>query len=174
MTEAEALATQGLADLGTYRHLLAADRDSVAESQVLHALQMAGEKIAKALLYALDPAYRVRDDGERKQSHASLSRLAGTLSAKKKLAAALQMPEAKYEGCLSRFGRWYLQIELLQPQLAGNGRNVEYPWQDGNTWVAPCDYRFGLLAQFQKGEALDSVRFLGRLARAVPALLVSR
>ena len=167
------MAKQGLADLNTYRHLVAADRDRVAESQVLHALQMAGEKIAKALLYGLDPQYRVGGDGERKLSHVSLSRLVDTLGSKRKLAAALQMSESKFEGCLGSFGPWYRQIERLQPQLAGDGPNVEYPWQNGGTWVAPCEHRFGLLAQLLNGEGLKSLRFLERLARAVPALVTA-
>ena len=173
MTEPEALCRQALDDLNVFRALLARDQADVpriAECQALHALQMAGEKLAKAVLYAADRNYRA-SGGERKQSHVALSKLATTLADRAKVASALGMDLPKFNGCLKQFHSWFKQFEQLQPQLAGDGPNVEYPWQDGDRWIAPCDHSFGLAARLRKGEGAQSLRFLGRLAEAVPALL---
>ncbi|MCC7494076.1 MAG: hypothetical protein IT204_17085 [Fimbriimonadaceae bacterium] len=172
MTEAEALLAQGLADLRTFRAMLEQDRAQVAECEVLHLLQMAGEKLAKAILYALDPDYR-RSGPDRRLSHVSLSKLAIALGGRRRVWQALPIDPDKLSGCLRQFHPWYEQIERLHPQVARGGPNVEYPWADTARWMPPCDYDFGLLARLRRGEGRQSLRFLERLAAAVPVLLAN-
>jgi hypothetical protein len=135
-----AYARQARADLQARDQLLA--DPTLPESQQLHFLQMACEKLCKAHLCAhgVDPDVLRR-------SHAFISVHLPTI--------ALQQFARKSDGRRGA-GSWVIaairslarRIELLAPSVDDGGRipaNCEYPWvaPDGSV-RAPCDHHFAI------------------------------
>jgi hypothetical protein len=139
MSWSQAYARQALVDLETRDWLLSNPR--LPESQQLHMLQMAAEKLCKAHLAA-----RGTPAADLRTSHAFIA---------KPLPMIVRQYLAREVGKGSGTG-WILsaikllarRIELLHPQVDDAGAvpaNCEYPWlgPDGNA-IAPGDHQFSL------------------------------
>src|ERR1035438_666966 len=168
MSEVDALAKQALSELAFYEKL---KKDPNAlDCQILHVLQMAGEKAAKAVLYALEPTFRVDAVGKRKLSHVALSKLVPALAKRKALVSAVGLHPDKLAGMLTAYQPLYVAIEQLQPELSQTRENAEYPYLNGRDWIAPCGHRFSILADLRVKDGPAAIRFIRQLARSAPLI----
>jgi hypothetical protein len=168
MNEVEALARQAISDLDFYEKL---EKDPGAlDCQIVHFLQMAGEKAAKAVLYALNPHFRMDEAGNRKLSHVALSMLMPALSRRESLHQSLGLPAATVRAKLKAYRRLYAAIEELHPEMTQGRVNSEYPWERGGDWIAPCNHPFGILADLRAGDGPEAVYFIRQLARCAPSI----
>jgi len=142
-TKAEAFRRQAQRDMVCYRHVLslAIPDGGAGDCSALHFLQMAVEKLAKAVQLKREPSASVES------SHQAVSGLVRTLKRPDVTRVLGRSGKAaRYRGSLESV-RWALSaLERLHPQLAGNGPNLEYPWSqwaDGTEedWVAPAQVR---------------------------------
>lgn len=165
-----AFAKQALADFDSWQLLSQLKQDaarSLPQSQALHFLQMACEKLAKAHLCRRPNA----NPFEFQDSHAYI---AGTLptiiehTLQKRLPNA---PDALIRQRRKQAKHLFREIELLSPQVKDNGRrpdNCEYPWNDESGVIhIPAEHRFEALrlADKQGGPELlkiveDAIRSL--------------
>lgn len=170
MTEHDAFLEQARSDFSAYEMLLRAD-PPMPECHVLHYLQMATEKLAKALL--------IRCGHHPGTSHRAFSRVAAELAARRDILLAIgyQHPD-KAARSLHAMRSVFESIEALCPSVAGDaaqaaglrrgqGRNAEYPWWERDAagqpdWVPPASRTFW---EFQT---------LQRDARALGALVLVR
>lgn len=112
----------------------------------LHYLQMATEKLSKALLVAGDT--KVED---LTASHAAFVRFLRLVSNNRNLKNALGMKKSQQKAHFNQLLPLAHEIELLAPALAKNSPNPEYPWKDVSGKVlAPVDYPFLSIKQLQK------------------------
>lgn len=165
-----AFAKQALADFESWQVLsqLKHDTDrSVPQSQALHFLQMACEKLAKAHLCRRPKA----NPFEYQASHAYI---AGTLPTIVEHTLQKRLPNASIALIRQRRKQaqhLFREIELLHPQVDDNGQrpdNCEYPWSDDSGSVrVPAEHRFEALrlADKQGGPELlkiveDAIRSL--------------
>ncbi len=165
MTDWEAYRLQAASDFAVFRRLSAEDRGEVPECHVLHYLQMATEKVAKAAF--LKEGKSKFDRG----SHVAFSRLR-TIMKRRDIASRLGYQNfTAYREFLVRAQPLCRAIDELNPavgpQRLGGGpkesENCEYPWWGpasggGETWHVPAEHRFGLLERLQ--EAGDGARLL--------------
>jgi len=163
MTVSEAYLRQARSDFAVFVRLRAMDRAAAPECHPLHYLQMATEKLAKAVLLA---SQRTFD----RFSHVAFSDLPDVLT-RRNVAAVLGYRNFKaYRQFLRRSAPIFRAIEQLSPASAGasgrEGPNTEYPWPgrgiDGmENWLAPADHRFGLLQEFHhSGDAAPVYEFV--------------
>jgi len=180
VTRREALLRQARSDFSVYEYLTSLDRDAVPECHPLHFFQMCTEKLAKAAFDALgmttDP-----------YSHIAFSHVPSHL-ARRDVARALGFRSFHaYRDFLRRAAPLFRRVDELNPAVgqqmpaggAGDGPNVEYPWEARNpdgypTWIAPSEFNFRLLIQMERsGDAakmLDFVRqLLDRFEAVFPA-----
>jgi hypothetical protein len=179
MTQAEAYFVQAKSDLDVFEALAAMDRTTIPECHPLHYLQMAAEKIAKAICLAW--GIPLRADG---YSHVAFSSLPQHMKTKwRHVARALNKRDRDDLRSFLDRAQWHMrEIEELCPAVgprgsgcaAPKGANAEYPWEgasgDGATaWHAPATWRFRLLV------GSDGKRTYGLVqAHHVTKLLVSR
>jgi hypothetical protein len=114
----------------------------------LHYLQMACEKIAKA--------YRCRDTDAKLEDlltrHVGIVKFVGSFLA----SPLIKQEYAGRSAMLSSVSKMARQlaraVELLAPAVdhARTPANAEYPWESGNSVVAPCQYTFPNLAALQQ------------------------
>ncbi|MGH7456911.1 MAG: hypothetical protein ACRENG_36510 [bacterium] len=112
----------------------------------LHYLQMATEKLSKALLIA--------DDTELESmmgSHAAFVKFFRVIANNRKLQKALGMNKSQQRARFKTLFPLAHEVELLAPALAQHGPNPEYPWKDASRNIlAPADYSFPLLKRLQQ------------------------
>lgn len=157
---------QARADLALFDHLR-----GVAgwryQCHSLQALQMAGEKIAKASFRASDPPPR--------HSHLGLTRLLrrmGTVREADQILLGRVFSTSRFE----RFERLLLHvggiardIERLPPALAGADRmNLEYPWPDRAPTYTPAEWKFDVWNRLESAEGRSFLRFLSRAIDGFP------
>ena len=150
---ADAFARQARSDMAVYE--LLALMNEVERCHKLHYLQMACEKIAKA--------YRLRDMGmtieETESSHKAFSKF---------IEGHLKSPDVKkqYAGKkelllhTERFARKLAEdIEKLAPAIdrEATPQNAEYPWEDSEKIICPCDHDFSRLSRLNTP---DGERFI--------------
>ena len=132
-----AYAKQALADLNTQEQL--ATTAKVPESQQLHFLQMACEKLCKAYLCG-----QGTDPIDLRKSHAHIER---TLPMIARQQFARERHKSDHTWVLQALRKLARQIELLAPAVNDGGRhpaNCEYPWvgPEGQI-VVPAEHKFG-------------------------------
>ena len=157
MRECDAFRAQAASDFAVYLLLLAQDREDVPECHPLHYLQMATEKLAKAVLLASNPGFNPR-------SHVAFSRLPKILRREARAAKVLGYGEkiAQFRAALMALQSLVEDVERLSPQVAdkkgkkpaANNPNVEYPWEGRGPrgqvdWIVPATHQFGLLSRLR-------------------------
>jgi hypothetical protein len=112
----------------------------------LHYLQMATEKLSKALLVAGDMELENLTG-----SHAAFVNFMRAASKNRKLQKPLGLKKSPLRLHFQKLMPLAYEIQSLAPTLAKDGPNPEYPWEDpaGNIF-APTDYSFPLINRLQK------------------------
>ncbi len=165
--QAAAFLTQSRSDLRAFVALLGIDRSAVPECHPLHHLQMACEKVAKAvhIQLGMDPERR---------SHVAFSRLPYSL-ARPDMGSRLGWRDGRaYLAFLRRTAPLFREIEQLSPAVGpstpGGGSNehpnTEYPWPrpSSEDWIAPAEHDFGILRRMRdRGDIGTMVTFVERL-----------
>lgn len=150
LTQQQALFRQAQSELAVQVRLM--DADAHPACHHLHMLQMATEKLAKAVALTDSP----RGFG---QTHIAFSKIVGALRARRSLAAAMGWDYLRYRDFIDRAGKIMRDVEELHPQVptsgVDDGPNVEYPWlgkRDSQTvaWIAPADFRFHVDAELRR------------------------
>ena len=163
MNQAGAFHVQAESDFRIFLHLKAQTREEVPECHPLHYLQMAGEKLAKAILAAenKDPTY----------THRGLTAVLQSLR-RREVGRALGYRDFNvYQKALDSHKKLMREIEALHSTRGGP--NVEYPWHARDAvrqvvWIAPARYQtFGTLKKLSNGKLINDLRLL--LSR-LPAL----
>ena len=143
MTKAQAFHAQARSDFLVYEHLAA---QSLPECHALHYLQMAAEKVAKAVILRSNPTFG--------NSHVAFSILPHHL-ARPDLGRALGwQDDRKYLAFLKAVKPLLRAVEELCPAIE-SGVNTEYPWEgraaDGTmAWQVPAEHRFGLMPRLRR------------------------
>ncbi len=118
----------------------------------LHFLQMATEKLSKALLISGEVSLE-----RATHSHAAFVKFMRVVSHNHNLQAELGMNKSQLKALFERLLPIAHEIEALAPALAQDGPNPEYPWRDklGHVCI-PTKYSFPLtkLMQSQQGTRL--------------------
>jgi hypothetical protein len=120
-------------------------------------LQMASEKLAKALLISGPLSLESIT-----QSHAAFVKFMHTASNNRKLQRAFGMKKAQHRAQFKSLLPLACEIELLAPALAQRGPNPEYPWEDaaGNI-LSPANYPFPLITQLRKTpQGVQSLKYI--------------
>jgi hypothetical protein len=156
-TRAEAFLRQARSDLRIYR-LLA--ESGAAQCHVMQSLQMAGEKLGKALRVSAGAA------GAEERTHVAAARALRLIRNRRAAADALTGGDRQslvfiIDGCIALAH----DIERLTPALAGAGSNLEYPWREpgGSSWVAPVDFPFNLARRMRGAEGHRYIALLDRI-----------
>ncbi|HWE04280.1 MAG TPA: hypothetical protein VG326_17880 [Tepidisphaeraceae bacterium] len=177
-SKARAYVEQARADYDAYVASGEAVESSLGEHHRLQLLQMALEKLAKALLYHAEPNARyphhvVASALNRIRSHA-VAEAVGV-----KLSQFIRMLEAAMP--------ILVEIEASSPSVGLDGRgltreesertaNVEYPWQldvnNATSWVAPVSHAFGIVSRLRyDSRSYAAVRLIDRLIGTADAVL---
>lgn len=143
---AEAFARQARSDWRVYQHLSGADpRYEACSTEVetchcLHFLQMACEKIAKA--------YRIRDLDtsfeDLSRHHTGFASFVNAFLSSPTFKNEFRGRAAQLQALKSSMRHLASEIECIAPAINRDARpdNAEYPWQDGDQALVPCDYTF--------------------------------
>jgi hypothetical protein len=158
---AKAFARQASVDYATYTAL---SRDGgLPESQRLHMLQMACEKLCKAYMFrqGVDP-------GHIQSTHSVVAKVLPRIFADEILEGGQRYPNERSHLMKSVRGM-AREIDLLAPAVdinAGRPRpdNCEYPWDDGaGNPIAPADYAFPHLSVLQDPTGKHLLKVLARV-----------
>jgi hypothetical protein len=159
MKEHEAFLRQARSDYRTFRILWAMNRSEMPACHPLHYLQMACEKLAKAVMLAGE------DSGFDRYSHATFSNLP-TVLRRLNVASTLGYDDFRiFKKFLQRSKPIFHGIDELHPSIGPrqsgggppDGPNTEYPWKapdghGGNVWKAPVDHNFGVAKYLNSGD----------------------
>lgn len=145
---------QARSDLDAYFLLARAD---IPDCHALQSLQMAGEKLGKALRMA------AQAQGAAQYSHAAIVKALRLVRNRRSAAAALSGGNRErlrfaVDSCLALAN----DLERLTPALA-HGPNLEYPWLRGVEWIAPADFAFEVAGRLRSSDGARYVAFLERL-----------
>ena len=176
---AEAFLRQARADFAAFRHLLVSDAPEVADCHRLLMLQMAIEKLAKAVLYA-------RDD-EAEVGHAAAMLLPAELQTRRAARILGYASTRSLIRAVSRARPTLAEIARLHPSVTPGGDaadrpesvrhvNVEYPWfaRDGRglRWTAPADQGFPLTLRLtRRGDGHQTLRLLEQVLERAEELV---
>lgn len=172
---------QARSDFQVFEFLLGAPRAAVPECHPLHYIQMATEKLAKAIMLAMEA------DGFDRFSHVAFSQLPYQLR-RRDVARMLGWSNFKaYRQFLRRSAPVFRAIDELNPAVGTSeaaGRrdapNVEYPWPGRVAtgqpiWHVPAETRFGLFTEMRRSEtAILVIQFVRLLLERFDALFGSR
>ncbi len=139
---------------------------SLPHCHQLHSLQMAIEKLGKALRLAAG-GLRVED---RKKTHLAFVKYIGAAKYDRGLRDFLSMRSGQFQEYCDSMRQAADAIERLQPQLAGERENVEYPWEGPTAVLAPAltnFHQFGALRSPAGVKLLDFVFNCFRYHRTV-------
>src|SRR5579862_172631 len=133
-------------------------REGGAECHLLHYLQMATEKTAKAYFW--------RSGSPPPRSHAGFVqflRFLGQVQKSKHQRIANLFSFKKF----TDFQRWIhavlpiaYQLEHLTPDLANDGPNPEYPWPHKKPIAAPVNHKFAVWASLMNSQGRDLMRVI--------------
>ena len=122
----------------------------------LHFLQMATEKLGKALLVAGDMSLeRIT------HTHAAFVKFLRVARNNHNLQKGLRMSHSQLKTHFNRLLPIANAIEALAPTLAQDGPNPEYPWLDktGNI-LSPVDYSFPQMKLMQSPQGAQLLRYI--------------
>ncbi|HTU25627.1 MAG TPA: hypothetical protein VMF30_09535 [Pirellulales bacterium] len=134
-------------------------REGISACHLLHYLQMATEKLAKAYFWRTNAPPK---------SHAGfvkfLRSLGGTPTAHRS-SMAKRFAFNRFED----FQRWIFAVlpiaydlERITPALASDGPNSEYPWPHAKPANAPVSYEFDVWNSLAKHQGRELMRFVHR------------
>lgn len=117
---------------------------NVAHCHHLHYLQMACEKLAKA--------YRFRDTGTLPSAlltqHVGFAKFINSFLLSPRIRERFTGKQDQLRAIQRECNRLAREVEQLAPAVdRGNSpQNAEYPWQDGDRIVTPCEYDYPKLS----------------------------
>jgi hypothetical protein len=152
----EAFLEQAKSDWRTYE---AIQRLSLDACQILHYLQMATEKLGKAMLLA-----EGIDITKVRTSHKAFTRFLQMIARKPGVQNHLRMSARQLHVYIQSLLPLAVEFEKLAPALAKDGPNAEYPWTDPSGSIhVPASFPFFATSQL-KGQAgrklLNLIRLL--------------
>ncbi len=135
----------------------------------LHFLQMATEKLGKALL--IGGHSKLKDVTH---SHSAFVKFMHIASNNYGLQSKLKMAKLQLKADFSRLLPRAYDIEHLAPALAQDGPNPEYPWLDksGQIYV-PVDYSFPLTNSLQSHQGIKLLKYIEYSLMAFEKLFLS-
>jgi hypothetical protein len=162
---------QASSDLAVYQALYA--RPELPACHALHYLQMATEKLAKAVLLATGS----RTEADVRASHKALSLLPGVLKGRRSDAQRVDYANPRaFDSFLDGVKSLCRAIDELSPSIgpqqagggAADGPNCEYPWfgrggAAGEHWLAPAEWAFSVERLLKEGNGPGLIPFLQRL-----------
>jgi hypothetical protein len=123
----------------------------------LHYLQMATEKLGKALLIGGNISLE-----HLLSSHSAFVKFLHVASNNHNLPAKLELTKGQVKAYFNKFLPIAREIEILAPALAQGGPNPEYHWADNSGQVhVPADYEFPLAKLLQSPWGLHLIKFIG-------------
>jgi hypothetical protein len=127
----------------------------------LHFLQMAAEKLGKALLVAGDMSLeRIT------HTHAAFVKFMRVARKNHNLQKELGMTYSQITAHFNRLLPMAYEIEVLAPTLAQDGPNPEYPWRDKSGHIlVPVDYSFPQMKQLQSIPGTQLLKYIGHFLR---------
>jgi len=176
-SQADAFLIQARSDFRVFELLWAQDLNTYPECHALQHLQMATEKMSKAMLLTLDPEREL-------MSHVAFREVVPILN-RPDIARRLgynQNPKA-FRDLIDRRRSWFRSIEQLSPSVGTNphgggseGPNVEYPWQarDINTrivWYAPAEYDFDVSKDMRSRDGQHFLLVIRQLLERLPEII---
>lgn len=148
MDESTAFLAQARSDFAIYQMLAGYSREEVPECHALHYLQMATEKLAKAV------AIRLGHDENARHSHVAFSSMPVLLNRRDVSAKLGWDNHRQFIATLRRLAPLFDEIEAFNPAVARDKPNVEYPWRkrpsSNADWLAPVQYSFGFLERLRR------------------------
>lgn len=154
---ARAYAKQSASDFQIYEHLLA--QPGVPVCHKLHYLQMACEKIAKA--------YQFRDmataESKLTTSHIAFSKFINSyLTSSPVVKREYEGRDAQLIGFKKKAHSIAREIEKLAPAVdqEHSPSNAEYPWEQDNNILIPCDYSYPNLSMLHEPVGLNFLRLI--------------
>jgi hypothetical protein len=166
VSKSEAFLVQAINDLKVFRFLYNAGDAAVSECDVLHSLQMALEKLSKAILLHGNAGADVL-------SHVAIKKIQHTLF-RADLARSFKWKRyADYTRFLRRILPFLIELERLCPALAVPKEqmpNLEYPWESRAStgeivWIAPAAHRFHLLMKLRRPDGQTLLWMLENLSQ---------
>jgi len=144
---------QTRADWETYQRI---DDPTWPACHRLHLLQMAAEKLGKALLVAGDMSLeRIT------HTHAAFVKFLRVALNNHNLQKGLGMTYSQLKAHFTRLLPIANEIEVLAPTLAQDGPNPEYPWPDKTGHIlVPVDYSFPLMKLLQSPQGAQLLRHI--------------
>ena len=158
----QAFLRQASSDFAAYRALA---QSGLPSCHALHELQMALEKLAKAIALGGSP-------GGFGRTHVAWSKISGALGAHSHLAGVLGMKTGDYRRFISRIHPIGRAIEELHPQVptsgVPDGANAEYPWRSiarsrSDGWIAPADHEFSVESRLRSADGAMMLKLVGVL-----------
>jgi hypothetical protein len=177
MREHEAFLLQAKSDYTVYRMLLEQDREQVPACHPLHYLQMATEKLAKAILISSGVGEFDR------YSHVAFSLMPSHL-ARADVARKLGWENFRlFRLFLRRAVIIFRAIDELNPSVglqqpgggSRDGPNTEYPWRSRNVkggfvWMAPTQHSFALMDRLRSADGAQMLLLVDRLLERFEAI----
>jgi len=158
---------QARSDWETYQRI---DDPTWPTCHRLHFLQMATEKLAKALLVVGDmPLDRIT------HSHAAFVKFMRVARKNHTLQKELGMTYSQITAHFNRLLPIAREIEILAPTLAQAGPNPEYPWFDNSGQIlVPVDFSFPLMKLLQSPPGTQLLRYIGNFITDFEKLFLRR
>ena len=122
----------------------------------LHFLQMATEKLGKALLVAGETALE-----EITHTHSAFVKFMRVVGNNRRLHVKLGMTKSQLRAQINQLLPMAYEIESLAPALAQGGPNSEYPWLDqlGHLHV-PVEHSFSLTKLLQTPQGIKLLKYI--------------
>jgi hypothetical protein len=150
-----AYARQARSDWNTYDLLV---EEGAPRCHQVHYLQMAAEKIAKG--------YRFRDTSTSPEQllrhHVGFTKFMNALLKSDHVKKMYAGKSAQLTQVSKHCHQLALEIEKLAPAVDSGKRpaNPEYPWEQGQTIIAPCDYDFPNLSMLHASHGRTFLKLL--------------
>jgi len=128
----------------------------------LHYLQMAVEKLGKALLIA----GAGQSIETLQKSHLAFTKFLLISTRNKALASQYDMSAEQYRAHVRGIAPLAYGVEQLGPQVAHGGPNVEYPWRDPSGRIcAPAQEGFSIAEQLGTPRGVNLLKLIAHMLR---------
>jgi hypothetical protein len=165
---ARAFLAQARSDWAVYKLLSASD---VPACHVLHYLQMASEKLAKA--------YRLRDTEapveELTRHHTGFAKFLNQYLLSPRFKERYHGKDHALQSMRKSAERLARAVERLAPAIDSGAtpENAEYPWQTGDRVVAPCEWSYPELSLLKEPNGLAFLKTLEEAFRDYDDVLLA-